>query len=79
MKEYTEEKMGSCRIRLNKLKQKETDRWWKLKGIESGKIHINAVFYERTDEPIQDQPFFTVFQFYLKEVEGMNRFLNLDA
>lgn len=70
LKEYTEDKLGSCKIRLKKLKDKTNDKWFKLKGTESGKIHVNATFFNRTTEPISEEPKFTVFQFYLKEIEG---------
>ena len=43
--------MGSCRVRLNKLNKKETDKWWKLKNTESGKIHLNLNFLEPVEEP----------------------------
>ena len=53
LQEYTEDKMGSCRVRLNKLKKKETDKWWKLKNTDSGKIHLNLNFLEPVEEPSQ--------------------------
>ena len=70
IKEYTEQKIGTCRIRLNKLKNKSTDKWWNLKGTESGKSHLNVTFMDPVEETNTDEPASTVFQFYLKELEG---------
>ena len=68
--EYSEEKMGSCRVRLANQKRKISDKWWKLKGTESGKIHLNLEFFTPTSEPKLETPHFTVLQFYLKDIYG---------
>ena len=54
-------------------KEKHIDDWFKLKGVDSGKIHLGLHRLDKIakDDLVPDEPHLIVLQFYLREIEGI--------
>merc|ERR1711935_680973 len=72
---YTEDELGQVKLAFSKTcaKEKHIDEWFKLKGVDSGKLHLGLHRLDKigADDLVPDEPHLVVLQFYLREVEGI--------